>query len=1063
MKPISLKMTAFGSYANMDKEIDFTVPLQNLFLITGDTGSGKTTIFDAIVFALYGNVSSEAYQNKKKKDKSDKVKMVQSQFASSNVVPEVIFKFSKCFKSNDVYEIRRVPDYLRPLKGKNKGNKLETGHVSLIFPDGTAYTEKNVDEKIEEIVGLNSKQFMQVAMIAQGDFMKLLRATSTERVEIFRKLFNTEIFNLIDNRLCEKKKEYIQQMAKLKDKILQEISHVEIMESSSIKDSIIELKEELKESLARIDEFTDILWESINEEEHAKKKLEEDLINLNKKLSLLENEIAISKEVVGYYELKNKSENELISYEKDKPKYTYCQKIISNGDKIIRILPIEEDINRIEEEINKNHREKIKCTDNLENNTKLIAVKEKQQQTLSAQRIDCENKYRKLHLEIDRMMEIYPRINEAKKIIEKIKQDKAQCEKEYLDKNQQFNKLNITIEEYKKYINNENQCELMVKDIKNNLEKLEKQKEEVSFLPEMIRKAQNIYQEIEIINKNKKSSLEKYADMNNKLTQMNLSYYSGQAGILQKKLIKGKPCMVCGSVEWNLDLVKYNIDNIPDYHEIEQYTKEVSELLEEINKVNEICSKKTIDYEKTYEVIKEKTIRLFQIEIGELKDSQSKIMDRINGVYEEYNKTLEEYKRAESKVLEYLKTKELLEKANTIAEQLETERNKLNEDILKLQKDFSVEEAVYSKYLEQVTYSSEEEAIKTDREALEEYNMAVERENSIKQEIDKIKEQITIEKNTLDILTKNEAELLKNLENMKDKLNNSIISNGFSSHEDYLNSKVSEADIQNSKSYIDKYTEGVIKAQNNLKIANDNIGERQYPNIEDFENKKQVIVGKIQQKNTDLDLYKQVSHTNNHVYNNLIPLIKEREKVYSVVLSYDRLCKISNGAIFGGKTTMETYVQRMYMKNILAAANNRLDKMSNGEYKLKLKKLEDVGGQRNEGLDLIVYSYTTNSYRDIKTFSGGESFMAALALALGLADIIQVSSNSISLDMMFVDEGFGSLDDNSRTQAINILKELAGGNKLIGIISHVTELKTLIDDKLVVEKTNKGSKVHWEV
>ena len=150
------------------------------------------------------------------------------------------------------------------------------------------------------------------------------------------------------------------------------------------------------------------------------------------------------------------------------------------------------------------------------------------------------------------------------------------------------------------------------------------------------------------------------------------------------------------------------------------------------------------------------------------------------------------------------------------------------------------------------------------------------------------------------------------------------------------------------------------------------------------------------------------------------------------------------------------------MQYVLVAANRRFERMTAGQFRLALKNIEDAGNARNEGLDLMVYSLVTGKYREVRTLSGGESFMAALSLALGMADEIQLSSGAIHLDMMFIDEGFGSLDEHSRNQAIRILKELAGGERLIGIISHVTELKGAIDNKLVVTKGTEGSKVRWE-
>ena len=160
---------------------------------------------------------------------------------------------------------------------------------------------------------------------------------------------------------------------------------------------------------------------------------------------------------------------------------------------------------------------------------------------------------------------------------------------------------------------------------------------------------------------------------------------------------------------------------------------------------------------------------------------------------------------------------------------------------------------------------------------------------------------------------------------------------------------------------------------------------------------------------------------------------------------------------------LETYVQRYYLEKILDAANRRFQDMSAGQFELRMYDLEKAGEGKNRGLDLMVYSTVTGKEREIRTLSGGESFMAALSLALGMADEIQESSAAISLDIMFIDEGFGSLDEHSRNQAVKVLLEMAEGSKLIGIISHVTELKQEIEDQLIVTKDEAGSHVRWQI
>lgn len=204
--------------------------------------------------------------------------------------------------------------------------------------------------------------------------------------------------------------------------------------------------------------------------------------------------------------------------------------------------------------------------------------------------------------------------------------------------------------------------------------------------------------------------------------------------------------------------------------------------------------------------------------------------------------------------------------------------------------------------------------------------------------------------------------------------------------------------------------------------------------------------------------------TNRTVLENSRGYLEVRQKLEEEDAIIKSLYRTASGKLSGSaKIDFETYIQRQYFKQIIHEANKRLLTMSGQQFMLKLKEENNVGKRSNEGLDLAVYSLVTDSERDVKTLSGGESFMAALAMALGLSDIVARNAGGIQMDMLFIDEGFGSLDANSRKGAIEVLQQLAGDKRMVGIISHVTELKEQIDRKLVVTRSDKGSRVNWEI
>ena len=178
----------------------------------------------------------------------------------------------------------------------------------------------------------------------------------------------------------------------------------------------------------------------------------------------------------------------------------------------------------------------------------------------------------------------------------------------------------------------------------------------------------------------------------------------------------------------------------------------------------------------------------------------------------------------------------------------------------------------------------------------------------------------------------------------------------------------------------------------------------------------------------------------------------------------ETLARTANGNLRQqARLDLQTYVQRRYFKRIIGEANRRLVEMSGGRFLLQCRELDQLGRQQEAGLDLDVYDLVTDKVRDVKTLSGGESFLAALSMALGMADVIQQNAGRVRLDTMFIDEGFGSLDDEAREKAIRILQELAGETRLVGIISHVTEMKEQMDTKLVITKGEKGSHAAWVV
>lgn len=357
MKPIKLEMEAFGSYASKTV-IDFREPNQNLFLITGDTGAGKTTIFDAIVFALYGESSSTL--NKKTGT------LLQSQFASLDVKPYVELTFSQGYGDDEkIYTIHRIPQHYTYYKaGAKKGlrkEKAESGSIALMMPDGSEYPQKEANKKIIDIIHLTKEQFMQVAMIAQGEFMDVLRKSSNEKKEIFRKLFHTEIYNDIVEELNNRRKETEKSISDIKTRCMSEVGHIHVGEEHENLVFLIEAIQRgeisyLNELVDELESYCQVLEETLNKDKDALsktnvlkeekktnldqakqllsdyqvlKEAKQQLVNLNNQKEEIENNYKLSSKIEYAYNILQAYN----SYTKDQKQYTDTQNKLENERK----------------------------------------------------------------------------------------------------------------------------------------------------------------------------------------------------------------------------------------------------------------------------------------------------------------------------------------------------------------------------------------------------------------------------------------------------------------------------------------------------------------------------------------------------------------------------------------------------------------------------------------------------------------------------------------------------------------------------------------------------------
>lgn len=781
MKPINITVSAFGPYKDKIK-IDFTKLGKNgIFLITGDTGAGKTTIFDAISFALFGEVSGS----------NRPVTSLRSDFAESEQETYVELEFTH---KNQTYKIRRNPTYQRPKK-RGDGYTTTNADAYIEYNETVISGLKNVDIKVEEILGINAKQFKQIAMLAQGEFLKILFAESKDRTEIFRRIFDTDIYNLITRKLAEKTKVGKEELQQLKDFFVANSSN--------------------------------IMWQIDNE-------------TINK-----ENLKITSKEL-----------NELA-----------VKNILEELEKQVKIN--KEDYENIEKSVKSQEKETSKLDEEI--------------------RIQAQQ-----NLQIDTYNDLKIKREELNKNKEQIDKIKAK-----IQKNQEI--LSVVQPKENKLI-----------ESKNDIEKIQKELDKISS--QIAKQETESGQTTGTIAKYEKSQKE-YEELNSEYLKKEDEFFREQAGILAEKLEENKPCPVCGSI---------------DHPHIAQ-------------KSETVLTKEELDNLK-----------------NNLENKQKKIMQ--------------------------------------IREEIEHER----------------EELIKNKTL---------------------------KEEKVKQIEEQEEKQKTIAKEYIDAY--------KQL--------------GFDTEEQYKTSILTKKQIQEETEKVEKYNRDV--AINDTKILE---LEKEVKGLKkvDLTEKRTLLTNKKNQleelRKTQIK-QKGIYDNNNRILQLLNKNSKDLRKKIEEYNMVEELYKTASGTQYGKRRIeFEQFVQATYFDMIIFEANKRLIKMTENRFQL-IRKEESEKVSDRLGLELEVIDNYNGKKRDVKSLSGGEAFKAALSLALGLSDVIQSYSGGVVIDTMFIDEGFGSLDTESREQAINTLSQLIGSNKLIGIISHVTELKERIDKKIIITKTTNGSKVEIEV
>ncbi len=939
MKPLKLTMSAFGSYAG-EEIVDFTRIDGGVFLITGDTGAGKTTIFDAITYALYNQTSGG------KRDGA----MMRSQYAEDGTPTFVELVFSCRGKE---YKVRRNPSYERPSKRRNKDGARtfteEAASVSLIMPGGQEYPGKiwEINEKIVEILGVGKEQFTQVAMIAQGEFIRLLHASSKDRKEIFAKIFDTGIYERIQRRLREKSKDLYGKLEDNRKLCMHEIESVQCMEDSIY----LEKWEECRKRLETADgQIAERLTRIIEEQKEQERKLKQREIEISGQQEELNYKLRQAREINRLFVQAEKADVEI------KDRESLCKKLVVRQEESRKVS---------------------------------AAVEEHWQERMPVLTEEL--------AKLKNLLPKYARLRECKQETLQAGQKKEAVRKELQAQEKRLAEMEASIQKLEDSNRN-------LEEEASKLPGLIQREGELAGREQMLAEMSQTQRQWNTVEAKRKRGQEKIKvlseDYQEKSTEHDKKYrmfIEGQAGILAQSLMAGQPCPVCGSKEHP--------------HKAESCGKTVTEeQVEEAKKARDEADKSLRSYREVFQEIQEECERHKSLLFRDGK--------RMFG--DGFEPGLIEPELLKTKGMRSKLTGELAA-CKKCADTLELQRKKLEEDRGRLLTLRDGMEAIKKRQFQaSLIFERADQAFR----ALQgELPFDTEEQMQKQQEV-WLRERQKLEKE------KEEAE--QELQNLREKL----AANQAALEEQKKNRKILEQQMEGKAPIETKEVE--VKA------------EELRQQLQALEKEKRGFVGMIER--------------NREARKNLAILYRERENLKEQYELIGNLDRTANGNLAKqARMDLQTYVQRRYFRYIISEANQRLVKINGEQFMLQCRDFQNLGKQGEVGLDLDVYDLVADKVRDVKTLSGGESFLAALSMALGMADVIQKTVGKIHLDMMFIDEGFGSLDEEARHRAIMILNELAGGTRLVGIISHVAELKEQMDKKLVISKDSKGSHAQWEI
>lgn len=912
MRPLKLKMVGFGPYAGV-QELDFDrLGSSGLYLITGDTGAGKTTIFDAITFALFGEASGN----------NRNPSMLRSKYAKEDMPTRVELTFAY---SGKVYTVTRNPTYERA-KIKGTGTTTKPAGAELTYPDGSQVTKNGeVDAAIREIIGLTREQFSQIAMISQGDFRKLLQAETSERQKIFRDIFKTDFYVMLQNQLKEKAGEIRGQRDQASQSIRQYINGVTCDE-----DSVYALDaQKAKNGELPVTEVIELFRTLLEQDRQAELTLEAELAAAEKELEQITSQLTQAE-----------------AYEAAK---TVLAERVAEEAALSAQLEIARDaLSAAQETVPEQEGMQSRITE-----TELLLPSYDELEAYRAARAAAQAELAKAQTTQENA------VKEKNDLTTEITGLRTE-QKDLADVSAEKEKLAAQLQQL-----GDRQKQFV--DFLSGMEGLAREQAELAKRQEGYLKAEEASSEL----------LREYEVKER-------AFLREQAGIMASGLTAGMACPVCGSVEHPRLAVL--AEDAPTEADVKAAKAEYDRAQDKTKKASNEAQK-------------------LKGTVGTTEEILAKELDSlIPGI-----SLADGAKAAE-------------EQENLLAVQIEG----LNVQIVALTKKMARREEL------DVLLPKKELLLRAAEETITVKTAEI---ASLTAKAESSEAQIHALRNKLAFPDKAAAEAeISALRAESDKLRQNLQT----AETAHNQCKENLAGVRGTIEQLHKQLEGGVDIDTvQLRTKKD-----------EYAAQKTVVMAKQKIVHTRIS-------ANETALQGVSAKAAEVERLDKKYVWMKALSDTANGSVSGkDRVMLETYIQTTYFERILARANIRLQKMSGGQY--DLKRREEADNKKSQsGLELDIIDHINTTERSVNTLSGGEAFLASLALALGLSDEVQMSTG-IHLDTLFVDEGFGSLDSEALSKAYNTLAGLTEGNRLVGIISHVAELKEKIDKQIVVKKEKTG-------